>query len=500
MEILYKKKIIRDFLSLYKENFWIPLISHICEYGIILFKKKYLISSLNPQDIFKIIENFKIEEKIYDKKTKINLTRDNSFNKKKNIYHSKSKSKSNNKSFSSNKKNNSIKSNLSDKNIFSKGIDLNKRNLNSSRTNIIHNKFKTEINLKKNNNNSNKKIQNFENKTQFKSKRDFSNKSKSKENSLIKNKILNNTISNNNENSNEKKPINNKLMFQKMKFDDLCLKFEDLNHKEIKNNCINENIKNLKGENKLKALIELDKQKYKELNLIKNNNIINNNMNNNNNNMNDINKINNMNNRNNNITNRINNKNLNMNNCLILNEINNNNKIETPKIINTNTNMIISVDEDKIKEKKFEGILDENSNFSFNNTKLLENSPIDTENNISNALNILKSIEEKNNNINNESNKKERYCLNDAPIISIEDKLNSLTKNLSKLNSSINKAKGILSNYNQDNYNNEYFNQQQLNLNSINVNNNKNQNLNSQNEENIHSSVFSSEDYGELNK
>ena len=223
-------------------------------------------------------------------------------------------------------------------------------------------------------------------------------------------------------------------------------------------------------------------------------------MNNNNNNMNDINKINNMNNRNNNITNRINNKNLNMNNCLILNEINNNNKIETPKIINTNTNMIISVDEDKIKEKKFEGILDENSNFSFNNTKLLENSPIDTENNISNALNILKSIEEKNNNINNESNKKERYCLNDAPIISIEDKLNSLTKNLSKLNSSINKAKGILSNYNQDNYNNEYFNQQQLNLNSINVNNNKNQNLNSQNEENIHSSVFSSEDYGELNK
>ena len=42
--------------------------------------------------------------------------------------------------------------------------------------------------------------------------------------------------------------------------------------------------------------------------------------------------------------------------------------------------------------------------------------------------------------------------------------------------------------------------QQQLNLNSINVNNNKNQNLNSQNEENIHSSVFSSEDYGELNK
>ena len=110
MEILYKKKVIRDFLSLYNENTWIPLITHICEYGIILFKKKYVIASLNPQDIYRIIENFKADEHIYDKKTKVNSTRDNSFTKRKNSHHSKSKSINNgNKSFSSNKRLSSVK-------------------------------------------------------------------------------------------------------------------------------------------------------------------------------------------------------------------------------------------------------------------------------------------------------------------------------------------------------------------------------------------------------
>ncbi len=40
MEILYKKKVIRDFLSLYSESSWTQLVSHLLEYGIILFKKK----------------------------------------------------------------------------------------------------------------------------------------------------------------------------------------------------------------------------------------------------------------------------------------------------------------------------------------------------------------------------------------------------------------------------------------------------------------------------
>ena len=139
MEILYKKKVIRDFLSLYNEKFWIPLISHICEYGIILFKKKYTIASLNPEDIYKIIENFKFEENIYEKKPKMNYN--NNINKTKNISHIKSKSKSilknENKSFGC-KKNNS-----SEKNILSKNKSLNHKNIQSSRNNTP-NKYQTE--------------------------------------------------------------------------------------------------------------------------------------------------------------------------------------------------------------------------------------------------------------------------------------------------------------------------------------------------------------------
>ena len=530
LEILYKKKVIRDFLSLYNENNWIPLITHICEYGIILFKKKYVIASLNPQDIYRIIENFKADEHIYDKKTKVNSTRDNSFTKRKNSHHSKSKSINNgNKSFSSNKRLSSVKSNLSDKNILtnSRNNSKNKRNNVNTRLNLTPNKnkndeFKCNLHkrIKTTINSSNKKnqtIKNFDsNKLDIKTKskiRNFSN-NKSKENSFIKNKTLNNTNSNldnqieksNNNNNintyintknNNYKPINNKLTFQKIKSTDLNFKLDNIlkNQTEIKNQ-EDDKIMNLKGENKLKALIDLNRKQNEEINLNKNN--------------------------------------------LILNELNNNNidnnKNETPKIINTNTNMIISYEEDRIKEKKYEGILDENSNFSFNNTKLLDNSPIDTENNISNAINILKNIEEKNNNINND-NKKERYCLNDAPIISLEEKLNGLNKKISNLNSSFNKTKEILSNYNQDfhfnsnnnkfinninnninnnnfntkivnnninnnNFNNNFFqNENQLNLmsNSISLNSTK-QNFNLQNQLISHSSVFSSEDFGYLNK
>ncbi len=522
MEILYKKKVIRDFLSLYNENTWIPLITHICEYGIILFKKKYAIASLNPQDIYRIIENFKTDEHIYDKKTKLNSTRDNSFTKRKNSHHTKSKSINNgNKSFSSNKRLSSVKSNLSDKNILtnSRNNSKIKRSNVNSRLNLTPNKnkndeFKCNLHkrIKTTINSSNKKnqtIKNFDsNKLDIKTKskiRNFSN-NKSKENSFIKNKTLNNTnsnienqieknINNNNintyinNNNNNYKPINNKLTFQKIKSTDLNFKLDNIlqNQKEIKNQ-EDDKIMNLKGENKLKALIELNRKQKEEINLNKNNLILN-----------DLNN----------------------------NNINNNNKIETPKIINTNTNMIISYEEDRIKEKKYEGILDENSNFSFNNTKLLDNSPIDTENNISNAINILKNVEEKNNNINND-NKKERYCLNDAPIISLEEKLNGLNKKLSNLNSSFNKTKEMLSNYNQDynynsnfnpnnnkfnstiinninnnnNFNNNYFqNENQINLmsNSISLNSTK-QNFNIQNQLISHSSVFSSEDFGYLNK
>lgn len=70
METLYKKKVIRDFLSLYTDNYWIQLVSHLLEYGIILFKKKNNISSMSPDDIFQTIEKFKKNQGIYDAKTK----------------------------------------------------------------------------------------------------------------------------------------------------------------------------------------------------------------------------------------------------------------------------------------------------------------------------------------------------------------------------------------------------------------------------------------------
>lgn len=103
MEILYKKKVIRDFLSLYNEKYWTQLVSHVLEYGIILFKKKYTISALSPDDIYQIVENFKKDENIYDKKplkkkttsrpTSKNKTSFSSRSKEKNILSSSSKPK-----------------------------------------------------------------------------------------------------------------------------------------------------------------------------------------------------------------------------------------------------------------------------------------------------------------------------------------------------------------------------------------------------------------------
>ena len=66
LEKLYKKKVIRSFLSLYSEKYWTQLVTHILEYGIILFKKKYTISALSPEDICQIVEGLKKDEHIYD--------------------------------------------------------------------------------------------------------------------------------------------------------------------------------------------------------------------------------------------------------------------------------------------------------------------------------------------------------------------------------------------------------------------------------------------------
>ena len=59
---LCKVKIIRNFLSLYKEDCWEKLICNMIEYGIILLKKKKNISAMCSDDIINFVEDFKRTE------------------------------------------------------------------------------------------------------------------------------------------------------------------------------------------------------------------------------------------------------------------------------------------------------------------------------------------------------------------------------------------------------------------------------------------------------
>ena len=141
MEILYKKKVIRDFLSLYSEKYWTQLVSHILEYGIILFKKKYTISALSPEDIFEIVENFKKELNIYDKKIIKKNTSSRPTSKNKNTFSSRSKEKNLMSSSSSKSKTGS-----SAKNIFKpkSSVSIGKKNtIDKDRPSTSNNKNKT---------------------------------------------------------------------------------------------------------------------------------------------------------------------------------------------------------------------------------------------------------------------------------------------------------------------------------------------------------------------
>lgn len=70
MEEFYKKKIIRDFLSLFSESKWKNLCILCIEYGILQLKKNYQISSLSMDDIEQFVDDL-IEEDA--KKQKKNL-------------------------------------------------------------------------------------------------------------------------------------------------------------------------------------------------------------------------------------------------------------------------------------------------------------------------------------------------------------------------------------------------------------------------------------------
>ena len=70
MEEFYKKKIIRDFLTLFSESKWKNLCILCMEYGILMLKQKYQISSLSMEDIEEFVNDL-IEEE--NKKNQKNL-------------------------------------------------------------------------------------------------------------------------------------------------------------------------------------------------------------------------------------------------------------------------------------------------------------------------------------------------------------------------------------------------------------------------------------------
>jgi len=62
IEEFYKKKIIRDFLSLFTESKWKELLFLIAEYGIIVLKRNHNIAALSINDLSNIIDDLKEED------------------------------------------------------------------------------------------------------------------------------------------------------------------------------------------------------------------------------------------------------------------------------------------------------------------------------------------------------------------------------------------------------------------------------------------------------
>ena len=82
---LCKIKIIRNFLSLYKEDCWEKLICNMVEYGIILLKKKKNISAMSSDDIINFVEDFKRTEGLISPMNNINNYKKSSNSKNKKI-------------------------------------------------------------------------------------------------------------------------------------------------------------------------------------------------------------------------------------------------------------------------------------------------------------------------------------------------------------------------------------------------------------------------------
>jgi len=416
-----KVKIIRNFLSLYKENCWEKLICNMAEYGIILLKKKKNISSMSSEDIINFVEDFKrtegllsplnniINHKINshskNKNSKKNLF-ENSFNKsitsnystksskssnKKRGFSVKTKSKSKQKFL---KRNESFSFNKSDKKNkkYKNKSFLNKDNIKYNNNNYMRIKIDSNRDYKNNNLIPNKN-ENIEAQPLKESFASLSSKDAFTPN-IIKKNMNNNFLSNqklNNVNNNTKKITKPKK--------NLNSNNENYYNTSINNTYNNNNIKKkkkkknvggksktIKVESKIKDLIQKDKNNFINTGGI------------NTNNFNDLNN------------NQV--YALPMNAIDELGSLRSNNDIPTKT---SSDSLRLNIGGNKI-----------NNNFNNINNNI--------NNNEINNINI-------NNNFNTNNN------TNITTITSLEDKLNGLTLKLSKLNESINNNKKKLSAY-----------------------------------------------------
>ena len=415
-----KVKIIRNFLSLYKENCWEKLICNMAEYGIILLKKKKNISSMSSEDIINFVEDFKrtegllsplnniINHKINshskNKNSKKNLF-ENSFNKsitsnystksskssnKKRGFSVKTKSKSKQKFL---KRNESFSFNKSDKKNkkYKNKSFLNKDNIKYNNNNYMRIKIDSNRDYKNNNLIPNKN-ENIEAQPLKESFASLSSKDAFTPN-IIKKNMNNNFLSNqklNNVNNNTKKITKPKNPKKNLNSNN-----ENYYNTSINNTYNNNNIKKkkkkknvggksktIKVESKIKDLIQKDKNNF------------------------------------------INTGGINTNN---FNDLNNNqvyalpmNAIDELGSLRSNNDIPTKTSSDSLR-------LNIGGNKINNNFNNINNNEI-------NNINI-------NNNFNTNNN------TNITTITSLEDKLNGLTLKLSKLNESINNNKKKLSAY-----------------------------------------------------
>jgi len=68
IEEFYKKKVIRDFLSLFNDTKWKELLFLIAEYGIIILKRNHNIAALSIDDLSNIIDELKEADQKNQKK------------------------------------------------------------------------------------------------------------------------------------------------------------------------------------------------------------------------------------------------------------------------------------------------------------------------------------------------------------------------------------------------------------------------------------------------